>query len=198
MYKFFPTKNLGAFGDGGMVITSSEEIAEKVRLLRVHGAKPRYYHHIIGCNSRLDELQAAILRVKLPYLEMWNELRQNVARLYNMFLEGFNKLGHEVIKLPIEPAYAYHVYHQFTVRFSRRDELRAFLKEKGIGTSVYYPLPLHVQQAFTHLGYRQGDFPETEAACREVLSLPMFPELTEEEIRYIADQLLKFFEEKVQ
>ncbi|HHW08589.1 MAG TPA: DegT/DnrJ/EryC1/StrS family aminotransferase [Firmicutes bacterium] len=184
---FFPTKNLGCFGDGGMVLTNNEELAEKLRVLRVHGAKPKYYHSVLGINSRLDELQAAILRVKLPYLESWTERRRRIAELYR---EGLADIPG--IQLPVEMPGCRHVYHQFTIRVGKRDALQQALKEAGIGTAVYYPVPLHLQKVFDHLGYKPGDLPQAEQACAEVLSLPMFPELCDEEVAEVCRQIAEF------
>jgi dTDP-4-amino-4,6-dideoxygalactose transaminase len=192
-FSFFPTKNLGAFGDGGMVVTSDPEIADRVRLLRVHGARPKYYHHLLGCNSRLDELQAAVLRVKLPHLDGWNQRRREIAARYGHLLQSVADAVGDDLRLPTAPDYAYHVYHQYTVQTPRRYELRAFLQEHGVGTAVYYPLPLHLQPVFAPLGYRDGDFPAAEAAAREVLSLPMFPELTDAEVQYVAATVTEFW-----
>ncbi|MFY9114621.1 MAG: DegT/DnrJ/EryC1/StrS family aminotransferase [Dethiobacteria bacterium] len=189
-FSFFPTKNLGAFGDAGMVVTGNPEIAEQVRILRVHGARPKYYHQILGINSRLDEVQAAILRVKREYLDGWTRRRREIASLYNHLLGDLNGKG---LKLPVEPDYASHVYHQYTVQVDRRDELQGYLKERGVGATVYYPLPLHLQKVFADLGYKAGDFPVSEQACREVLSLPMFPELTDEEVEYVGEVIGEFF-----
>jgi len=176
-----------------MVITDDDRLAEKVRLLRVHGSKPKYYHHIVGTNSRLDALQAAILRVKLAYLDRWSEARQRWAGRYNELLEGL-----DAIELPYVAAGSTHIYHQYTIRVKdgRRDELCSYLKEQGIGTGVYYPLPLHLQKCLENLGYKEGDFPEAERASREVLSLPMFPELSEEEIERVAEEIERFFQRR--
>lgn len=190
---FFPTKNLGAFGDAGMVVTNDPEIAERMQLLRVHGARPKYHHHVLGCNSRLDELQAAILRVKLPHLDGWNAQRREIAALYGDLLRPVADAVGDELRLPAAPDYAYHVYHQYTVQSPRRDELRAFLQAHGVGTAVYYPLPLHLQPVFASLAYREGDFPAAEAAAHQVLSLPMFPELTDEEVAYVAGRVAAFF-----
>ncbi len=186
---FFPSKNLGAYGDGGMVITDDDELAERIRLLRVHGSKPKYYHHIVGTNSRLDALQAAILSAKLPHLDRWSQARQERAAYYDQLLHDV-----EAIEIPYAVANRTHIYHQYTIRVKdgRRDELRAQLKERGIGTAVYYPLPLHLQECFRHLGYNEGDLPESERASREVLSLPIFPELTEEEIEMVSEAVVQF------
>ena len=190
-FSFFPTKNLGAYGDGGMVVTNDDELAEKVRMLRVHGSKPKYYHHMVGTNSRLDALQAAILRAKLPHLAEWTKARQRLADHYDELLGDI-----EGLVLPYRAPDRTHIFHQYTIRVlnGKRDALRAYLAERGIGTEVYYPLPLHLQPCFRHLGYREGDLPESERASREVLSVPMFPELTEEEMEYVAGEIKRFFE----
>jgi len=193
---FFPTKNLGAFGDGGMVVTSDREIAERVRVLRVHGSSKKYYHDELGCNSRLDELQAAILRVKFTRLEAWAERRREIAALYNKLFAELQNAKDIEIKLPAEPGCACHAYHQYTIQTGRRDELQAFLKERGVGSTVYYPLSMHLQPVFASLGYKQGDFPAAEAAARQVLSLPMFPELTNEEAQQVAEAVAGFFNQK--
>lgn len=188
---FFPTKNLGAYGDGGMVVTEDDELAEKVRMLRVHGSKPKYYHHLVGTNSRLDALQAAILRAKLPHLSEWTAARQRLADRYDCLLGDLDGLI-----IPHRAPDRTHIFHQYTIRVlnGKRDALRAHLAEQGIATEVYYPLPLHLQPCFRHLGYREGELPESERASREVLSLPMFPELTEEELEYVAGEIKRFFE----
>jgi dTDP-4-amino-4,6-dideoxygalactose transaminase len=181
-FSFFPTKNLGAYGDGGLVVTNDGALAERVRMLRVHGSKPKYYHHIVGTNSRLDALQAAILRVKLTHLDEWTSARQKLAARYDQALSQIEGLA-----VPYKAPDRTHIYHQYTIRVlgGRRDALQKHLKEHGIGTEIYYPLPLHLQPCFQHLGYREGQLPESERASREVLSLPMFPELTEKEQGYI-------------
>lgn len=190
-YSFFPTKNLGAYGDGGMVITSDEGLAERSRVIRVHGSKPKYYHHVLGYNSRLDELQAAVLRVKFPYLDQWSEQRRKHATEYTKLLEA--KLGDKVVT-PTEKEGHHHVFHQYTIRVSDRDQLQAFLKEQGVSTMIYYPLPLHVQPVFKDLGYSEGDLPETEKAAKEAISLPMFPELTYEQQQYVVEQIAAFYQ----
>ncbi|MBR4748336.1 MAG: DegT/DnrJ/EryC1/StrS family aminotransferase [Abditibacteriota bacterium] len=178
---FFPTKNLGACGDAGMIVTDCPETAETARSLRFHGMKPgTYYYERVGYNSRLDELQAAVLNVKLPRLDEWNEKRRAHARCY---LEAFSGT---CLQLPLEQPGNYHIYHQFTIRYPQRDRLREMLAERGIGSAVYYPFPLHLQPCYGFLGYREGDLPVTEAACKEVLSLPVYPELTDEEISAVA------------
>lgn len=189
-FSFFPTKNLGAYGDGGLVVTNDDALAERVRMLRVHGSKPKYYHHIVGTNSRLDALQAAILRVKLAHLDEWTRARQRIAAHYD---QAFSQLDGLVV--PYQASDRTHIYHQYTIRVidERRDALQKFLKEHGIGTEIYYPLPLHLQPCFAHLGYREGQLPESERASREVLSLPIFPELTNQEREYIITSIQQFF-----
>lgn len=191
-YSFFPTKNLGAYGDAGMVVTNDEEIAEKIRVLRVHGSKPKYYHHVLGYNSRLDELQAAILNVKLPHLDTWSKLRQERAAKYTELIKS--TVG-DIVITPYIAEDNEHIFHQYTIRVPKRDELQAYLKEQGIATMVYYPKPLHLQPVFSELGYQEGDLPETEKACREVLSLPMFPELKEEQQEYVVQKIAQFYKE---
>jgi dTDP-4-amino-4,6-dideoxygalactose transaminase len=192
-FSFFPTKNLGSFGDAGMIVTHDSEIAEKIKLLRVHGARNKYHHDFLGYNSRLDELQAAILNVKFNYFEQWTERRREIAKLYNNLFKKHLSAGRLLIKLPQEPDYAYHVYHQYTIQTSQRNQLQNYLKERGVGSTVYYPIPMHLQKAFTSLGYRPGNFPVTEAACNEVLSLPMFPELTNEEVAHVVHKVVNYF-----
>lgn len=191
-YSFFPTKNLGAYGDAGMVITNDEDIAEKIRVLRVHGSKPKYHHHVLGYNSRLDELHAAILNVKLKYLDEWNNNRRKNAYYYNQLINNEPFLT-EFVQTPFEDEQIFHTYHQYTLRVQHRDGLQAFLKEQGISTMVYYPLPLHLQPVFNYLGYKEGDLPVTEKACNEVLSLPMYPELKHEQQEYIIEKIKEFY-----
>lgn len=188
-FSFFPSKNLGAFGDGGMVITNDEHLAETVRVIRVHGAKPKYHHDLVGGNFRLDPLQAAILRVKLKYLTQWTEMRRNNARRYRSLFEemGLSKC----VSVPDDSEG--HIYNQFVVRFRDRDGLRSFLGEKGVETEVYYPIPLHLQKCFQSLGYQTGDFPQAEGAARESLALPVYPELTEEQQRYVVAKIGEFY-----
>jgi dTDP-4-amino-4,6-dideoxygalactose transaminase len=185
-FSFFPSKNLGAAGDGGMLSTQDDALAERLRLLREHGAKPKYYHAIVGTNSRLDALQAAILRVKLRHLDRWSEARARNAALYDQLLEG------SPVGRPFRDARARHIYNQYVIRIAQRDALRQHLSERGVGTEIYYPVPLHLQQCFATLGYKTGDLPQSEAAARETVALPIFPELTEEQIRYVAATILEF------
>lgn len=189
-YSFFPTKNLGAYGDGGMIVSNNDEIAEQSRVIRVHGSKPKYHHHILGYNSRLDELQAAVLSVKLPHLSTWSENRRKHAAYYTQQLQ--EKVPHAVVT-PVEVEGNYHVYHQYTLRVEKRDELQAYLKEQGIATMIYYPIPLHLQPVFKELGYKEGDLPETEKAAKEALSLPMFPELKQEQQDYVIEKVVEFY-----
>jgi dTDP-4-amino-4,6-dideoxygalactose transaminase len=189
-FSFFPSKNLGAYGDGGMVVTNDDEIAEKTRLLRVHGAKPKYYHSIVGINSRLDEIQAAILNIKFKYLPEWIEQKREKAELYNKLFK--ENLGDKVVT-PYEAPYNYHTYHQYTIRVQERDALKQYLSDSGIGTAVYYPLPLHLQKCFENLGYKIDDFPISEMASKEVLSLPIYPELEESEQEEVVEEISEFF-----
>lgn len=189
-FSFFPSKNLGGFGDGGMITTNDDEIAEKIRILRVHGSHPKYYHHVIGYNSRLDALQAAVLNVKLAYLDGWVDSRIKNAQYYNKHLKDFEQL-----ELPQTSKDEKHGYNQYTIRVKNglRDKLKDFLGEKGIGSAVYYPLPLHLQPCFSSLNYKEGSFINSERACQEVLSLPIFPELKMEEKDYTIETISEFF-----
>jgi dTDP-4-amino-4,6-dideoxygalactose transaminase len=186
---FFPSKNLGCFGDGGMVLTNDERLFERVEYLRRHGGRVKYHHEELGLNSRLDELQAAILRVKLPHLAHWNSLRRAKAHHYNRLLAGC-----QAIQLPPEPQFGdglpYSVYHQYTIRLSERERVAQQLARDGIATCVYYPVPLHLQPVHAGLGYRTGAFPHAESAARRCLSLPMFPELTDEQQRTVVSRLV--------
>jgi len=187
-FSFFPSKNLGCAGDGGMITTNDADLADRLRLLRVHGSRSKYHCEILGVNSRLDALQAAILRVKLPHLESWTEGRRANADRYRQLFAEMN-LGDRVV-LPIEPAGSRHVYNQFVIRVAERDELREHLTAAGIPTEIYYPEPLHRQPAFSHLG---GSFAEAERASREVLALPIFPELTEGQQRRVVTAIAEFY-----
>ncbi len=177
---FFPTKNLGGFGDAGMVVTNDAGLAERVRVLRVHGMQPKYYHRVVGGNFRLDALQAAVLHVKLKHLDDWTRRRQDNAAFYNARLSGGPVTVH------------HHIYNQYVIRSKQRDRLRAHLTAAGIGTEIYYPVPLHLQECFAYLGYRPGDFPEAEAAARETLALPVYPELTREQLEYVVEAIRSF------
>lgn len=186
---FFPSKNLGAFGDAGMVTTNDPELARRLSALRVHGSFEKYRHEWIGFNSRLDSLQAAILRVKLPYLNEWTEGRQANAARYRELLAARDLPL--VIPQPA-PEQTRHIWNQFVIRSSRRDELKAFLAAQGIGTEIYYPIPLHLQPCYASLGYREGQLPECEKACREVLALPVHAGLKEGDVEYVCDALAAF------
>jgi dTDP-4-amino-4,6-dideoxygalactose transaminase len=187
---FFPSKNLGAFGDGGMVLSNDPEKAKRVRRLRTHGGEKMYRHDEVGVNSRLDAIQAAVLRAKLPHLEGWTAARRALADRYRRL---FSEAGlSDVVSVPGDDPEGRHVYHQFTIRSARRDELRAFLTEAGIGTAIYYPVPLHLQPCFSNLGYREGDFPAAERACREVLSLPISPVMTAEQQERVVERICAF------
>lgn len=200
---FFPTKNLGAFGDAGMVVTNDDKIADLCRVLRVHGARKKYYHDMMGINSRLDALQAKILHLKLKYLDGWIEKRRAIAARYTSRINGRMSLDMggalktgASIRLPSEPSGCKHVYHQYTIRVEgpegERDRLKDYLQAQGIGSTVYYPVPLHLQKVFSHLGYKEGDFPNSETASKTVLSLPMFPEMTQEQIDYVVQSVNNF------
>jgi dTDP-4-amino-4,6-dideoxygalactose transaminase len=202
-FSFFPSKNLGGYGDGGMVTTDDETLAERMRVLRVHGAKPKYYHRVVGMNSRLDALQAAIIRVKLGQLDTWTESRQRHAATYDAAFRdaGARVSGEpeEAGRLPIAiprpaPSAARHVYNQYVIRVpgAVRDDLRIHLREREIGSEVYYPLGLHEQGCFAELGYRRGDLPETERAAAETLALPIFPELSEDQQTLVISAVLEF------
>ncbi|MBD3169000.1 MAG: aminotransferase class V-fold PLP-dependent enzyme [candidate division Zixibacteria bacterium] len=186
-FSFFPSKNLGACGDAGMIVTNDDSHEEMCRKLRVHGSKPKYYHSVVGYNSRLDTLQAAILGVKFNYLEGWHEGRREKARKYNELFTS------EKVKKPFESEDCYHIYHQYTIRVPERDALAQHLKEKGIGHAIYYPLPLHSQECYRELGYKEGDLPETESAAREVISIPIFPEMTDEEQKEVVSTIEGFY-----
>lgn len=194
-FSFYPTKNLSAYGEAGLVTTSRPEMAQRMKNLRNHGSPRRYHHEEIGWNCRMDAIQAAVLRVKLPHVERWNQQRRERAATYDRLLAsaGFGSGGNSALRrLRVFPD-AHHVFHQYVVRAERRDELRAFLTERKIGTEVYYPIPLHLQPCLSYLGYSPGDLPESERAAREVLALPMFPELTEEEQSWVVESIAEFY-----
>lgn len=187
-FSFYPGKNLGSFGDGGALVTNSSAVATLVKKLRNDGSLTKYRHELIGSKSRLDALQAAILNIKLKYLHRWNNLRRRHARQYHQLLKNIPQ-----IKIPREAAYAHHLYHLYVVEVSRRDKLQHYLASRGISTGIHYPIPIHLQPAYKHLSYRRGNFPVTEAAAKRILSLPMFPELTGQEISYVASTIRKFY-----
>jgi dTDP-4-amino-4,6-dideoxygalactose transaminase len=196
-FSFYPTKNLSAAGDAGMVTTNSGELAERARMLRQHGMRRRYYHDEIGWNTRMDGFQGAILSVKLRYVDTWNQLRRTVARRYQALFHaaGLVESGpypiHGIV-LPQEVRGTHHVWHQFVIRTTRRDELRAFLAARKIGSEIYYPVPLHLQEPLKSLGYKEGSFPEAERAAREVLAVPIFPELREDEQQTVVNTIAEF------
>ena len=199
-FSFYPTKNLSAFGDAGLVSTPSRSTDERVRMLRAHGMRRRYFHDEVGGNSRLDTIQAAILQVKLPHLPRWNDERRAVAARYDHLLRGTSLVAEfdaarqlDGVVLPYTDPRAFHVFHQYVVRAPRRDALRTFLAHRGIGTEVYYPLPLHLQTSLASLGYRAGDFPVSERAADEVLALPIYPELREDEQERVVAGIADFY-----
>ncbi len=190
---FFPSKNLGAFGDGGMILTRDAALADRLRMLRGHGSRPKYHHPLLGGNFRLDALQAAVLRVKLPLLDAWSDARARNAARYDEMLRAAGLVERGLLRLPQVLPGARHVYNQYTLRVERRDELAEALKAQGIGSAVYYPEPLHLQPCFASLGYGPGDFPEAERACREVLSLPVYPELSAEQMAHVVASIAAFY-----
>jgi dTDP-4-amino-4,6-dideoxygalactose transaminase len=196
-FSFYPSKNLGAAGDAGMIVCQDETLASKLRILRNHGMEPRYFHHVVGGNFRLDEMQAAILGVKLPFLESWTAARRAAADFYRA---EFTRAGlTDRITLPAEPyrdcgLTNHHVYHQYVVRTPKRDALHEYLGKREIETAVYYPLGLHQQKCFAYLGYKKGDFPKTERAARETLALPIYPEISHKAQRYVVNAVVEFFE----
>jgi dTDP-4-amino-4,6-dideoxygalactose transaminase len=206
-FSFFPSKNLGAGGDAGMVVTNDKERAEKLAILRAHGSKPKYYHRVVGGNFRLDALQAAIVSAKLTHLDGWTEARRSNAARYNRLFadSGLNvcdsrewtKGGKQSGRMPdaVLPAMPAdrHVFNQYVIRVAARDELRAALQTKGIGTEIYYPVPMHMQECFASLGYREGDFKESEGAAAQTLALPIYPELTDEQACYVVDSIRQFY-----
>lgn len=187
-FSFFPSKNLGCAGDGGMVVTNDKALYDRLMLMRNHGAKPKYYHRFVGGNFRLDAIQAAILLVKLPHLDQWSEARRANARGYDAAFAGTK------VQAPAIRPYNVTVLNQYVVRVSRRDELMEHLKQNGIGSEVYYPLPLHLQECFANLGYHEGDCPEAERAAKEVLALPIYPELPAVQRDYVAETILRFYQ----
>ncbi|MBM4040645.1 MAG: DegT/DnrJ/EryC1/StrS family aminotransferase [Planctomycetes bacterium] len=185
-FSFFPSKNLGGFGDGGAVTTNDSALAERIATLRVHGGRQKYYHDEVGINSRLDALQAAILRVKLPYLDEWSNQRAANARRYDEMLAGAK------VVTPVAKPYGRHVLNQYTIRGANRDALQKHLNAREIGNAIYYPVPLHLQKCYASLGYKQGSLPESERAAREVISIPVYPELTDQMARHVAASIREF------
>ncbi len=190
-FSFYPTKNLSCGGDGGLLTTGDPDLADRLHILRAHGSRTKYKYDLIGINSRLDELQAAILRVKLRHLESWTTARRRNAETYQRL---FSHLGLESeLQLPRIPEYADHVFNIYTIRCLNRDELHCYLKSRGIPSEIYYPLPLHLQPAFSYLGHKPGDYPESERAAREVLSLPIYPELAPEHQTAVVEAIRSFY-----
>jgi dTDP-4-amino-4,6-dideoxygalactose transaminase len=198
---FFPSKNLGCLGDGGMVVTNDENLAERLRILRVHGSHPKYYHKVIGGNFRLDAIQAAVLNVKLNYLDGWTKRRQENADRYRALFRQSGLAQRGIIRLP-EAVYResgarhHHIYNQFVLRAERRDDLIRHLKRREIGAEIYYPVPFHLQECFRYLGYREGDFPEAERAARETLAIPIYPELTVDQQTQVVEAITSFYAER--
>ncbi|OGV96270.1 transcriptional regulator [Microgenomates group bacterium RBG_16_45_19] len=188
-FSFFPSKNLGAYGDAGAVVTNDEESADKVRMLRVHGSRQKYYHEMVGYNSRLDTFQAAILDAKLKYLDQWTKKRREYADYYNRAFAGLP------IQLPHDEKDKYHIFHQYTLSVPKRDQFKEYFKQKEIGCDTYYPLPLHQQECYRELAQRNGSLPVAEKKAGEVVSLPIFPELTQNELNYIAESVTYFFKQ---
>jgi len=191
-FSFFPSKNLGAAGDGGMVVTRDAQRAERLRVLRVNGGKPKYYHAVVGGNFRLDALQAAVVSAKLHHLDDWTAGRQANAARYRKLLTEAGLVERGVVRLPHEEPDVRHIYNQFIVRVPQRDALRTYLKQQQIGSEIYYPVPLHLQKCFAHLGHDDGDFPNSEAAARETLALPIYPELSDEQAEHVVHCIARF------
>ncbi len=186
-FSFYFSKNLGAYGEGGFITTNDAELARTIRMIRDHGSGSRYHHDLLGFNGRLDEIQAVVLRAKLPHLAAWNEKRREHARLYNELLQGTPAVP------PTELPANCHVYHLYVIRVPRRDELQAWLKEQGVFSGIHYPIPIHLQKSMVELGYKEGDLPVTESVVSQILSLPMYAELSDEDIRFVADKIKEFY-----
>ncbi|MBN2579201.1 MAG: DegT/DnrJ/EryC1/StrS family aminotransferase [Pirellulales bacterium] len=193
-FSFFPSKNLGAAGDGGLVTVQDAELADRLKVLRAHGSKPKYYHSLIGGNFRLDALQAAVVSVKFRHLDQWSAGRQANAARYRRLFEQAGLVQNGTVTLPEEVPGGRHIYNQFVIRGPRRDALQKHLKENNIGTEVYYPVPLHLQKCFAYLGHREGDFPESEKAAQETLALPIYPELNDRQAEYVVDSIRRFID----
>jgi dTDP-4-amino-4,6-dideoxygalactose transaminase len=187
-FSFFPSKNLGAAGDAGMIVTNDAQRAERLRCIRAHGAKPKYHHRIVGGNFRLDAIQAAVVSAKLPHLDSWTARRQANAKRYDRLLAAIGTTGSSPLGLPAVRTDR-HIFNQYVIRVSRRDDVQAALKERGVSTEVYYPVPMHLQDCFSYLGYEAGAFPESELAARETLAIPVHPELSDEQARYVVSCL---------
>ena len=208
-FSFFPSKNLGCYGDGGLIVTNDDKLSEIIRIKRVHGGEPKYYHKVIGGNFRLDAIQAAVLRVKLPHLQSWSEKRQQNAKRYNqLFIEaelaeepGKTKFDNKNKVLLPKAVYEksgvknYHIYNQYKIRVEKRDALREFMTKHEIGTEIYYPVPFHLQECFADLGYKKGDFPVSEFSANTSIALPIYPELSDEQLQYVVSVIKKFFDE---
>ena len=192
-FSFYPSKNLGGAGDGGLLTTNDSELAETLRILRTHGAKQKYYHERLGINSRLDSLQAAILRVKFRYLDQWADARRANAKRYRELFRDAGLGSSDHVQLPVESDGSVHVYNQFVIRARDRDRLKAWLAERGVGTEIYYPVPLHLQACFKDLGYKNGDFPESERAALEALAIPVYPELSANAQTYVVETISSFY-----
>lgn len=192
-FSFYPSKNLGGAGDGGLLTTNDSELAETLRILRTHGAKQKYYHDRLGINSRLDSLQAAILRVKFRYLDQWADARRANAKRYRELFRDAGLGSSDHVQLPVESDGSVHVYNQFVIRARDRDRLKAWLAERGVGTEIYYPVPLHLQACFKDLGYKNGDFPESERAALEALAIPVYPELSANAQTYVVETISSFY-----
>ncbi|MFB3785821.1 MAG: DegT/DnrJ/EryC1/StrS family aminotransferase [bacterium] len=191
-FSFFPSKNLGGYGDGGMVVTQDESLADKLKMLRTHGSKPKYYHRVVGGNFRLDALQAAIVRVKLRHLDGWTAARQRNARIYDALFEEAGLAGTK-IKLPAVKQNR-HIFNQYVIQVENRDALMAHLKQNGVGTEIYYPVPMHIQECFARLGYREGDLPVSEHAANRTLALPIYPELTGEQQEVVVKRIVEWYQ----
>ncbi len=198
-FSFFPSKNLGAAGDGGMIVTNDAQRADKLKVLRAHGSKPKYYHKVVGGNFRLDALQAAIVSTKLPHLDSWTAGRQRNAKTYDhLFAEtGSTETSTESSRIGLPKVVTNrHIFNQYVIRVPRRDQLQAYLKNRGVGTEVYYPVPMHIQECFAYLGYKGGAFPQSETVANETLALPIYPELSDAQLRYVVKSVRDFFQQE--